>query len=150
MGVRGEHSGCIPMLGAILLIGNVANLDGLHFAGWGLLGFAGGSPAATYLSCAAKKGRPKKAAPLSRPFGVPCVTRIDRRLRNSPAARTQTVLAENSCRFCVTRRFRKGDKAPGWQQFPCREVDRGGCVGWPTCVNNDTAKWSPPALHSRL
>ncbi len=49
---------------------------------------AGGSPAATYLSCAAKKGRPKKAAPLNRPFGVPCVTRSVRRLRNSPARKT--------------------------------------------------------------
>jgi hypothetical protein len=37
------------------------------------------------LSCAARKGRPKKAAPLNRPIGIPCVTRSGRRLRNSPA-----------------------------------------------------------------
>ncbi len=39
---------------------------------------AGGSPAAGHLSCAAKKGNPKKAALMSRPFhGSPCAACLD-------------------------------------------------------------------------
>src|SRR5258706_4443112 len=67
----------------------------------------GGSPVAGYLSCAAKKGNPKKAAPGAAPLiqGVSlcCLTRQGR-LRNStwqgthnvPCHGTRTVLAENS------------------------------------------------------
>ena len=68
--------------------------------------------------CTAKKGRPKKAAPLNRPFGVHCVTRSDRRLRNSPAretAQAQTVLADFPCRSCVTRRFKRGTWMGFWR-----------------------------------
>src|SRR5258706_6198821 len=66
----------------------------------------GGSPVAGYLSCAAKKGNPKKAAPGAAPLiqGVSlcCPTRQGR-LRNStwqgthnvPCHGTRTVLAEN-------------------------------------------------------
>jgi len=70
---------------------------------------AGGSPAASFfLLLAQEKETKEKGTLLNRPFGIPCVTRSDRRLRNSPAARTQTVLADPPCRLCVTRRFRKG------------------------------------------
>ena len=41
---------------------------------------AGGSPAAGYFSCLAKKSNQKKATPLHRPFGVPCVARATGRL----------------------------------------------------------------------
>src|SRR3990172_11847645 len=44
---------------------------------------AGGSPAASYLSCLAKKGNPKKSPPVCRRFAVPCVARPVRLLRNS-------------------------------------------------------------------
>jgi len=44
---------------------------------------AGGSPAASHFSCLAKKSNPKKASPVYRPCGVPCVARLVRRLRNS-------------------------------------------------------------------
>ena len=50
---------------------------------------AGGSPAADYLSCFAKKGNPKKATPIHRPFGVPCAARQTGRLRNSRYALRQ-------------------------------------------------------------
>ena len=46
--------------------------------------FAGGCPAASYFSCAAKKSNQKKAAPLPpAPSGLPCATRCAGRLRNS-------------------------------------------------------------------
>ena len=52
---------------------------------------AGGCPAASYLSCLAKKGNPKKAPPVCRPPpGVPCVARLVRRLRNSRYALKQS------------------------------------------------------------
>src|SRR5450830_1517028 len=44
---------------------------------------AGGSPAASHFSCLAKKSNQKKSPPVCRPFGVPCVARLVRRLRNS-------------------------------------------------------------------
>jgi len=37
--------------------------------------FAGGSPAAGYFSCSAKKSNQKKAAPAHRPCGLPCAAR---------------------------------------------------------------------------
>src|SRR3970282_1436349 len=43
-----------------------------------------------YLSCLAKKGNPKKSPPVCRPFGVPCVARLVRRLRNSRFALRQS------------------------------------------------------------
>ena len=52
--------------------------------------FAGGSPAAGYLSCLAKKGNPKKAPPVCRRCAVPCVARPVRRLRNSRCALRQS------------------------------------------------------------
>ena len=66
---------------------------------------------------------PKKVGKERRPevrrrCAVPCVTRNDRPLRNSGSivyrtngfvcARPQTVLADYSCRFCVTRRLSSG------------------------------------------
>jgi hypothetical protein len=45
--------------------------------------FAGGSPAASYFSCLAKKSNQKKSPPVYRPCGVPCVAQLVRRLRNS-------------------------------------------------------------------
>jgi hypothetical protein len=46
--------------------------------------FVGGSPTASYFSCLAKKSNQKKSPPVCRAFGVPCVARLVRRLRNSP------------------------------------------------------------------
>jgi hypothetical protein len=50
----------------------------------------GGSPTASYLSCLAKKGNPKKSPPVRRCFAVPCVARLVRRLRNSRCALRQS------------------------------------------------------------
>jgi len=50
-----------------------------------LRGLAGGSPAAGYFSCSAKKSNQKKAAPVRRSFGLPCAARPAGRLRNSRA-----------------------------------------------------------------
>jgi hypothetical protein len=55
-----------------------------------IIWIAGGSPAAGYLSCFAKKGNPKKATPIHRPYGVPCVARQAGRLRNSRFALRQS------------------------------------------------------------
>jgi hypothetical protein len=52
--------------------------------------FAGGSPAASHFSCLAKKSNPKKAPPVCRPCGVPCVARLVRRLWNSRYALRQS------------------------------------------------------------
>jgi len=46
--------------------------------------FAGGSPAAGYfLLLRQKKVTKEKATPIRHPFGIPCVARLARRLRNS-------------------------------------------------------------------
>ena len=50
---------------------------------------AGGSPAASYFSCSAKKSNQKKAAPAHRPCGLPCAARQAGRLRNSPSQKTR-------------------------------------------------------------
>jgi len=56
------------------------------------INFAGGSPAAAYLSCFAKKGKPKKAIP-----GLPPLRGSQEKSQSSGAAelalRAQTVLA---------------------------------------------------------
>jgi hypothetical protein len=57
---------------------------------------AGGCPAASYLSCLAKKGNPKKAPPACRPCGVPCVARLVRQLRNSHDPLRVHVLKQSS------------------------------------------------------
>ena len=44
----------------------------------------GGSPTASYLSCLAKKGNPKKSPPVCRPYGAPSIFRKQAGLRNSP------------------------------------------------------------------
>ena len=64
--------------------------------------FAGGSPAASYFSCAAKKSNQKKAAPVSRACAFPvlldepggCGTRSRYEKTRIERARAQTVLAE--------------------------------------------------------
>src|SRR5450759_960230 len=80
---------------------------------------AGGCPAASYLSCLAKKGNPKKSPPVCRPCGVPSIRRKRAGLRNSPdplrghvlkqcspnpTARSRLIeaaLRGNAKRFCV-------------------------------------------------
>ena len=70
---------------------------------------AGGSPAAVYLSCFAKKGKPKKATPIHRPFGGPYAARQAGRLRNS-RLRAQTVLADGPRLACAARRWTEGNQ----------------------------------------
>ena len=50
----------------------------------------GGGPTASHFSCLAKKSNQKKSPPVCRPFGVPCVARLVRRLRNSRCALRQS------------------------------------------------------------
>src|SRR5512141_2823207 len=50
----------------------------------------GGSPTASHFSCLAKKSNQKKSPPVCRPFGVSCVARLVRRLRNSRYALKQS------------------------------------------------------------
>jgi hypothetical protein len=61
------------------------------------INFAGGSPAAShfFLSCQEKVTK-KKAPPVCRPFGVPCVARLVRRLRNSHDPLRVHVLKQSS------------------------------------------------------
>jgi hypothetical protein len=56
----------------------------------------GGSPTASYLSCLAKKGNPKKATPVRRCFAVSCVARLVRRLRTSHDPLRGHVLKQSS------------------------------------------------------
>jgi hypothetical protein len=54
------------------------------------------APHASYFSCLAKKSNPKKAPPVYRPCGVPCVARLVRRLRNSHDPLRVHVLKQSS------------------------------------------------------
>src|SRR3989338_6074614 len=54
------------------------------------INLAVGCPAASYLSCLAKKGNPKKSPPVCRRCAVPCVARLVMRLRNSRYAFRQS------------------------------------------------------------
>jgi len=55
------------------------------------INFAGGSPAASHFFLRRQeKVTKKKATPVCRPFGVPCVARLVRRLRNSRYALRQS------------------------------------------------------------
>jgi hypothetical protein len=56
----------------------------------------GVAPHASYLSCLAKKGNPKKAPPVCRRCAVPCVARLPRRLRNSHDPLRVHVLKQSS------------------------------------------------------
>src|SRR3984885_8351258 len=70
---------------------------------------AGGSPAAShFLLSRQEKVTKEKATQVRRPFGLPCGTRPDRRLRNSPSARAQTVLADFPRMVSVPRRTHMG------------------------------------------
>ena len=60
----------------------------------------------------AKKGNPKKASPIPRPFGVPCAARQAGRLRNwlrHHALRAQTVLADCPRLASAARRWTEGN-----------------------------------------
>ena len=90
------------------VMSNVANLDALHFAGCGLPGVARRLP--TFLARPRKVGQrrpPRCPAPSGCPALLEATGGCGTRPRKKPA-RTQTVLAENPCRSCVTRRFRRG------------------------------------------
>ena len=68
-----------------------------------------GSPAAShFLLSRQKKVTQEKATQVRRPFGLPCGTRPEGPLRNSPSARAQTVLADTSLPVCVPRRTHMG------------------------------------------
>jgi hypothetical protein len=71
--------------------------------------FAGGSPAATYfLLNGQEKVSKEKAALVSRPYGLPCVTQRAGRLRNSPlprSGRDSDSPRRNPRPVCVTRRL---------------------------------------------
>jgi hypothetical protein len=59
--------------------------------------FAGGSPAAGYLLLhRQKKVTQEKATPIRHPFGIPCVARLVRRLRNSHDPLRVHVLKQSS------------------------------------------------------
>jgi hypothetical protein len=58
-----------------------------------------------------KKVTKEKATPVRRPFGLPCGTRADGRLRNSPPAEAQTVLADFPRPLCVPRRTHRDPRA---------------------------------------
>src|SRR5258706_16417741 len=91
---------------------------------------AGGSPAASSFSCAAKKRNQKKAAPVSRPLsGVPLVLPDStRRLRNStrqgthnvPCHGTRTVLADCPLSIRAARHVTRGNLHRCAETFPNR------------------------------
>src|SRR5271168_4966328 len=71
--------------------------------------FAGGCPAGQHvLLLRQKKVTKEKATQVRRPFGLPCGTRPDRRLRYSPPSGAQTVLADFPCPVSVPRRTHMG------------------------------------------
>ena len=76
------------------------------------VGYAGGSPAATYLSCAAKKGKPTMAAPTEPPlrgFLRYSKRRVAAEIVRARSTRGLRTVANIPRRLCVTRRFRKGE-----------------------------------------